>query len=230
MRHFDTADIYGQGDSERFLAQWLGDLPESEITTKAGQRFPFAKRIVLRAKPLLRPLMARRGMAQAASANRAGLLPQDWSERHLRTALEGSLRRLQRDAVDNFMLHSPSAEVLRQGEAMDVLHRVRIEGKARRIGASIDDAAAFAAAVADRRMGIIQLPSLVLLAEPELAARAREAGVIIVVREIFAAVSGHDVRMAINAVRSSADVILIGTSNPDHLREAHVALAGGAPC
>lgn len=229
--HFDTADIYGQGDSERFLGDLLGSDHDALITTKAGQRFPLHKRLILKAKPVLRPLMARsKAAAGAAGQNRAGLLPQDFGKRHLKSALEGSLRRLRRDAVDCFLLHSPTADVLNRGEAMATLADLQQQGKAVRIGASIDDAPAFTAAVADDRIQTIQLPLSVLLAQPDAGESARSRGVTLVVRELFAASTIRNIDHVMALVPAIADVALIGTGNAEHLREACEALARARSC
>lgn len=223
--HFDTANIYGQGDSERFLGQLLQSLPNAVVTTKAGQRFPIAKRLALYAKPLLIPIMARHKQIAAASGrNRAGLLPQDWSPQHLSLSLERSLRRLKRDSVDNFMLHSPAESVLRRGDAMATLLNLKQQGKAVRIGASIDDAAAFGAAIDDDRIDIIQVPLAVLLKEPRLGERAKQGSVRLVVRELFTGARTRDITRAMAAVPGHADVVLVGTGRPDHLRQARDAL------
>lgn len=231
VRHFDTADIYGQGDSERFLGRLLASTPDAVITTKAGQRFPLAKRLVLTAKPILKPLMDRRaGLTRAAAASRAGLLPQDWSRRHLEKAIVGSLRRLRRETVDNFLLHSPSADVLGKGDAMDHLVSFKDRGMARRVGVSIDDAAAFEAALADSRVEVVQLPLQVLLLDPRLEQKAMTGEVELIVRELFAGRTDHDVDAAMGSVPKGVSVALVGTGNPDHLRQAHDAMAKARSC
>lgn len=231
IRHFDTADIYGQGDSERFLGRLLASTPDTVITTKAGQRFPVAKRLVLTAKPFLKPLMARRAsLTRAAATSRAGLLPQDWSRQHLEKAIIGSLRRLRRETVDNFLLHSPSADVLAMGDAMDDLVSFKDRGMARRVGVSIDDAAAFEAALADSRVEIVQLPLHVLLLDPRLEQKAMAGEVELIVRELFAGRSDHDVDAAMAAVPKGVSVALVGTGSPDHLRQAHEATAKARSC
>ncbi|GGD65943.1 aldo/keto reductase [Croceicoccus mobilis] len=227
--HFDTADIYGQGDSERMLGKLLAGLPAAHVTTKAGQRFPLKKRAILAAKPILRPLLKRRaGLADAAARNRAGVLPQDWSEQHLRKAITGSLKRLRRERVDDFLLHSPDSAVLLRGDAMTVLCALKQEGKAARIGASVDDREAFSAAIADPRIEVVQLPCLVMQAAPELVEEARARDLVLAVREIF---SGHagDAGAAIAAIPPGADMVLTGTGSPDHLAETH-KLLDGASC
>src|SRR5207249_10447963 len=44
--------------------------------------------------------------------------PQDFSPRHVRTALEGSLRRLQTDYVDVYQLHNPPMDLLRSNPGL----------------------------------------------------------------------------------------------------------------
>ncbi len=231
VRHFDTADIYGQGDSERFLGAMLLSLPTAVVTTKAGQRFPAAKRLILRAKPLLRPMIALSKRTAAASAqNRAGLLPQDWSRHHLERSLERSLRRLKRERVDQFLLHSPDEAVLRRGDAMAILADLKQQGKAAQIGASVDDAVAFEAAIEDDRVQVVQVPLGILLNQPGLAERAKRRGAILVVREIFGGRGTNDIAQAMAAVPACTDVVLVGTGKPHHLREAFDALKQVQSC
>jgi aryl-alcohol dehydrogenase-like predicted oxidoreductase len=72
----------------------------------------------------------------------AGLDLPDWDARLLEQSVERSLRRLQTEYVDLVQLHSCSEEVLRQGEVIDVLQRLRDAGKTRYIGYSGDGQAA----------------------------------------------------------------------------------------
>jgi aryl-alcohol dehydrogenase-like predicted oxidoreductase len=72
-----------------------------------------------------------------------GSREQDFSEGHLRSRLEASLRRLRRDSLDSLLLHSPPRAILEAGAALDVFERFQREGLVRTIGvsvASIDDA------------------------------------------------------------------------------------------
>ncbi len=76
---FDTADIYGNGESERFLGQALkGRRDRVVLATKFGMR-----------KPGLEP------------SDRRG------SQEYVRRALEGSLRRLQVETIDLYQMHEP---------------------------------------------------------------------------------------------------------------------------
>ena len=75
---FDTANIYGQGDSESAIGRALrGHRDEAVIVTKAGNAFSARMALMRPLKPLLRPLTrARRGAFITAA--RQGALRQDW--------------------------------------------------------------------------------------------------------------------------------------------------------
>ena len=63
---------------------------------------------------------------------------QDFSPRHLRESLEGSLERLQTDYLDLFQLHSPASILLpRLGETLKALEDLKREGKIRAFGISV---------------------------------------------------------------------------------------------
>jgi aryl-alcohol dehydrogenase-like predicted oxidoreductase len=89
----DTADVYGDGASEEIVGRWLGRQPaeiRGQIVLATKGRFPTGE-----------------------GPNDAGL-----SRRHLRDALDASLRRLDVDAVDLYQVHAfdpltPLEETLR---------------------------------------------------------------------------------------------------------------------
>src|SRR5262245_34525180 len=135
IRFFDTANIYGQGDSERILARALRNhRPRVTIVTKAGQYFPAWMQV---AKPFKRALVPwiRRSLTVhgLVSATRTAKLPQNFSHSSLCSSVESSLRRLNTDYVDILLLHSPSPEVIAAGDAMHSLERIRYSGKTRKI-------------------------------------------------------------------------------------------------
>jgi aryl-alcohol dehydrogenase-like predicted oxidoreductase len=66
----------------------------------------------------------------------------DWDARLLGPSIERSLQRLRTDYLDVVQLHSCAADVLRQGEVIDVLQRAREAGKTRYLGYSGDGEAA----------------------------------------------------------------------------------------
>jgi aryl-alcohol dehydrogenase-like predicted oxidoreductase len=72
----------------------------------------------------------------------SGLPHEDWTAELVATSVERSLKRLKTDHVDLVQLHSCSEEVLRRGDVIDALERVRDAGKTRFIGYSGDGQAA----------------------------------------------------------------------------------------
>ena len=107
VNFIDTADSYGPEVSEEIIAQALHPYPAHVvIATKGG---------------LVRPG------------------PDVWNRnaqpKHLRAACEGSLRRLRRDRIDIYQLHSPDPRVP-LADSIGELLRLQAEGKIRHIGIS----------------------------------------------------------------------------------------------
>ncbi len=65
-----------------------------------------------------------------------------WQPQTILTGIERSLKRLKRDHVDLLQLHSCPFELLKQGDVIDVLEKIRASGKTRFIGVSGDGKAA----------------------------------------------------------------------------------------
>ncbi|HVY68706.1 MAG TPA: aldo/keto reductase [Verrucomicrobiae bacterium] len=108
INFYDTADLYGAGHSEELIGRiFKGRRDKVVIATKGGT-------------------LPHTGFH----------MPQDFSPRHLRQALENSLRRLQTDYVDLYQLHSPSVEALSNGAAIATLEKLRDAGKIRSFGVS----------------------------------------------------------------------------------------------
>jgi len=104
---FDTADIYGGGESERFLGAALkGRRDLAIVATKFGMR-----------KPGLEP------------SDRRG------SPEYIRAAVEGSLTRLQVDSIDLYQMHEPDPNTPME-ETLGALSELVQAGKVRWIGIS----------------------------------------------------------------------------------------------
>ncbi len=106
---FDTADAYGDGESERFLGAALGSRRDDVIVaTKFG-------------------------------ADMRGANGPDWgargSRRYIRKAVEASLRRLGTDWIDLYQLHFPDAMTPIE-ETLAALSELVAEGKVRYLGSS----------------------------------------------------------------------------------------------
>ena len=108
VNFFDTADVYGDGRSERLLARLRRERSEPfYVATKAGRR--------------LSPHIA-------SGYNRA----------NLRSFVERSLRNLETEAIDLLQLHCPPTEVYYMPEAFDALEEMKAEGKLQHYGVSVE--------------------------------------------------------------------------------------------
>ena len=107
VNFFDTADVYGLGESERHLGAALkGRRAEAVVLTKF-------------ASP-----------ADPEHPEHRGASPE-----HVRRAIENSLRRLEMDHVDVYMLHRPDPDTPIVA-TLEALHRLVEEGKVRAIASS----------------------------------------------------------------------------------------------
>jgi len=105
----ETADAYGGGRMEQLVGRVLGDRTDVCIVTKGGTD-------------------------RTTSPAR-----KRFDGPFLRESLERSLRRLGRDRVDLYLLHNPSADALRGGEAVDMVTALKAEGKIGHWGVSVGD-------------------------------------------------------------------------------------------
>jgi aryl-alcohol dehydrogenase-like predicted oxidoreductase len=165
IRHFDTASVYGQGDSERLIGRAVrGCRGEVCIATKAGQRLTVAQAIVAQAiaARLKTPL---RWLAKHCSSVRARVAKRRQAGLHscfepsfLQRSLEQSLIRLKTDYVDIFYLHGPSVDVLGRDDVLWCLHQIQKSGKARTLGVSLESVEEVAASIRMEGVPIVQAP------------------------------------------------------------------------
>src|SRR5271170_1436424 len=108
VNFFDTADVYGDGRSERLLAKLKKERQEKfYVATKAGRR--------------LREQTA-----------------EGYSRENLTTFIERSLRNLETETLDLLQLHCPPTEVYYMPEVFDILDDLTKEGKIRHYGVSVE--------------------------------------------------------------------------------------------
>jgi aryl-alcohol dehydrogenase-like predicted oxidoreductase len=109
VNFIDTADVYGDGRSERLIAQVRRDFPGQRIyvATKAGRR--------------LSPHVA------------AG-----YTRKNITAFVERSLRNLDVETLDLLQLHCPPTEVFYQPEVFGVLDDLTAAGKLRFYGVSVE--------------------------------------------------------------------------------------------
>jgi len=108
VNFFDTADVYGDGRSERLMAKLRNERKEPfYIATKAGRRLP----------------------KQTAGG---------YSRSNLTSFIHRSLRNLDTDAIDLLQLHCPPTEVYYMPEVFGILDDLVKAGKLRHYGVSVE--------------------------------------------------------------------------------------------
>ncbi len=108
VNFFDTADVYGDGRSERLISQLRKQRREEiYIATKAGRR--------------LNPHIA-----------------EGYNRKNLTTFVERSLKNLDTDAIDLLQLHCPPTPVFYMPEVFGVLDDLVAAGKLRHYGVSVE--------------------------------------------------------------------------------------------
>jgi len=193
VMYFDTAPLYGAGAAEDAVGRALRGRDDVTLATKVGIVPPGLLGVALR-----RPAAGGR-----------------FAPAQMRAQLEGSLRRLRRDAVDVLLLHA--VDVAAANAALDVLDDLRREGKIVRAGIATDGAQTVAI-LAARVPGVVQLP-------------AREAvdvaGATLVLHSALAgrvgATPARDLLRGVADAHPSA-VVLVGSRREEHIREAASAL------
>ncbi len=108
INFFDTADIYGLGHSEELLGKTLGEKKEIIIATKVG------------------------------NVSRNGQFTVDYSKEYILGACEDSLKRLRREVIDYYQLHSARMQHLQNGECIEAMNQLQREGKIRYWGISLN--------------------------------------------------------------------------------------------
>jgi aryl-alcohol dehydrogenase-like predicted oxidoreductase len=228
---FDTADIYGQGDSEREIGRLLaGRRERAFVVTKVGKRFSAKMRLLRPLKPFLKPLLA--GSARGAVVGRRDAnLAHDFSPVHIIAAADASLRRLGFDHVDALLLHSPPAAEIgpASGGALTALKKA---GKVRHVGISCDDLPALKAALELPGIDLLELPLDLIdqAIETGLSDTIRQRSIGVLAREVMRLQPGVPPAKALQQASSRACVtsVILGTSSTRHLEEAVAALAGQA--
>ena len=108
VNFFDTADVYGDGRSERLLAKLKKQRKEKfYIATKAGRRLPQQT-------------------------------PEGYNRKNLTSWIERSLKNLNTDTIDLLQLHCPHTEVFYRPEVFGILDDLVKAGKLRHYGVSVE--------------------------------------------------------------------------------------------
>jgi aryl-alcohol dehydrogenase-like predicted oxidoreductase len=108
INFFDTADIYGLGHSEELLGKTIGNKKEVIIATKVG------------------------------NVSRNDQFTVDYSKEYILSACEASLKRLKRNVIDYYQLHSARMQHLQQGECIAAMQQLEQQGKIKYWGISLN--------------------------------------------------------------------------------------------
>ncbi|MDX1544557.1 MAG: aldo/keto reductase, partial [Christiangramia sp.] len=108
INFFDTADIYGLNHSEKILGKVLDNQNDVIIATKVG------------------------------NVARNGQFTTDYSRDYIIKACEASLRRLKRESIDYYQLHTARLSDLEKGECIEAMQSLKKQGKIRYWGLSLN--------------------------------------------------------------------------------------------
>jgi aryl-alcohol dehydrogenase-like predicted oxidoreductase len=108
INFFDTADIYGLGHSEELLGKETGNNPNIIIATKVG------------------------------NVSRNEQFTVDYTRQYIITACEASLKRLRRDCIEYYQLHTARLVHLQKGECIEAMQQLQQQGKIRYWGLSLN--------------------------------------------------------------------------------------------
>ena len=108
INFFDTADIYGLGHSEELIGKVIGNNKEVIIATKVG------------------------------NVARNNLFTHDYSKEYILNACDASLKRLNRDVIDYYQLHTARVSHLQQGDCIEAMQQLQHSGKIRYWGLSLN--------------------------------------------------------------------------------------------
>ena len=141
ITHFDTAPLYGFGESERALGRFLrGRRGDITLTTKFGlQASALAARLAFFQGVGRRALQMFPSLRRAAVRNAGALAtPPSFSLQTVQVSLEKSLRSLRTDYVDFYLAHQASAAALPDEDLIGWLQDMQRAGKIRAFGVATD--------------------------------------------------------------------------------------------
>lgn len=109
INFYDTADFYGLGHSEELIGEVFGNNPEVIVATKVGHRL-----------------------------KEDGSIFVDYSKDYILKSCEGSLRRLKRESIDYYQLHTAKVSDLETSGCVEAMEQLKQEGKIRYWGISLN--------------------------------------------------------------------------------------------
>jgi D-threo-aldose 1-dehydrogenase len=139
VRHFDVARMYGLGEAEKELGEFIRSKRDKVIVgTKFGIEPQGAAGYVAHLQSPIRWLFKRFPGVRAIAARNAqqSSRPKQFTPESARTSLETSLRMIGSDYVDLFFLHEPTGEDRISDDLYQCLEDLKTEGKIRDYGIS----------------------------------------------------------------------------------------------
>jgi aryl-alcohol dehydrogenase-like predicted oxidoreductase len=156
VRFIDTADVYGDGASERSIGEFL--------RRKNGGHDS--------------------GIFVATKLGRAGIYPDGYTRESLRDATLRSIERLGVERLDLTQLHCVPTDVLRRGDVFEWLRELQQEGLISRWGASVESVEEGLICLGQDGLASLQVIFNIFRQKPadELLPQAQDKGVGIIVR------------------------------------------------
>jgi len=164
VNFYDTADVYGRGKSERFIAEIFVDnnmRSDIFIATKGGHDFYTSPPKLLR----------------------------NFDVSYLDNALNRSLERLHTDYIDVYQLHGPAVEIMQQEHVFEFLEKAKKDGRIRAAGVSVYDLAGVEEALRNDVVDSVQFVLNILVNHDEvknILSACATRGVGIIAREPLA--------------------------------------------
>jgi aryl-alcohol dehydrogenase-like predicted oxidoreductase len=153
VNFIDTADVYGDGHSERLIARLKKERPRDQIwvATKAGRRLP----------------------AQT---------PEGYTRENLTAWIDRSLQNLGTDTLDLLQLHCPHPAVYERPDVFGILDDLQTAGKIRHYGVSVETVAEAQKAIHYPNVQTVQIIFNMFRMKPAETffadARARQVGIL----------------------------------------------------
>jgi aryl-alcohol dehydrogenase-like predicted oxidoreductase len=168
INFWDTADVYGDGESERRIAEFLrgNEAPAPVIATKVGRA--------------------------------SSLYPDGYTRERVRTNIEGSAKRLGVDCLDLVQLHCVPPEILKAGDILAWMEDFQKRGLIKAFGASVETIAEAKVAASCPQMTSLQIIFNIFrqnaISELFALAQANDVGIIVRLPLASGVLSGRMVR------------------------------------
>lgn len=158
INHFETADVYGRGASEKLVGE-ICKRSENHIhiTTKIGVNFSQIQ------------------------------YQKDFSPRYLNSAIGKSLERLNKETISILLLHNPPTNVLDDEDIWQCMNQFRTAKKVRMIGVSVNTPDEASKAIANEFVDCVEIPYSVYFQEAryEFLPSTRKRDTFVIAREVL---------------------------------------------